>query len=554
MGKRAARAVWEYDSREEFDADGGVAAYGDGAVRIRGIDYLCIGGTLQYASRQNGNKRPVLTAVGHSLIAQDTPAADGFYSATAGNVTLGGSTNTVVNALSHNYYFNALSLCAFDYLHCDIPAANINPALTTRLINGIYGASGQQLISAIDASCDVLFELFVSLAGGSEVFCVFDPWINDINNNDVAGYHQKIWRFWRRIQSKAIDIGIVPIALSPTPSTFANSQNKSKNWYQIRDLVLTEGQINPDIIAVNVSDIYRDTAQINGYPFPIAYASDAEAVALTGHASAKMYSLFCRQGDAATNQGLHPNARAQAMRAIATYDAVAASNRVVFAPPTNVSHLSINNLSENSTFEATTGTAVTGGTNVAVGASTTSKGWQRHAFSANTEINVSDYADPDGSIDPLVSVYPTSGGAATDNCGLASTALASSRLVPGASRLRFFEDVTIVKAKNLESLERKIRITGGNFAGIGGGTGGASAPGDVPPDNQKGYRNAPGLMEGRRLVISSNPFYCDPTPSNVVRNIGGGKVYQAAPFTSISDAANSGSVQIVHYAGIQIIG
>ncbi|WP_026601683.1 hypothetical protein [Methylomonas sp. 11b] len=506
------------------------------------------------AAEVSPSRRPILIAIGHSFVAQDSPTIDAFYSATSGNVTVGGSTNAGVTAVSHLLYFNALTLCTFDYLLCDIPAAQITPLSTSKFTNGIYGASGQTLINVIDTACDVLFRRTLVLADGAPVFCLFDPWINDLNANDVAGYWQAIWRTWLRIQSKAIDAGITPILHSPSPSTYINTPNKSANWYKVRDLVLSEGIKNTDIIAVNTSDLYRNTAQASGYPWPLGYASDAEAVALTGHANGKVYSLFNRHADAAGGNGLHRNARGQALCAIATRDAVKASGKLIFAPPTNVSHLSLMNLAENSTFEATTGTAVAGGTNVAAGASTTHRGWQRNAFGANSQINVTDVVDTLGKIEPLVSIYPTSSAAVSDHAGLTSTLQASTLLVPGVSVLRYFEHVTVHKALNISSMERQIRVTGGSFAGVGAGTGGGSAPSDLPPDNQLGWRNAPGLLEGQELVWSSFPFYCDPTPNNTIRNIGGSLLQSSAPFTSIGAPGNSGSEQTVHYAGLQIVG
>ena len=43
MGKRRAREIWEYDSMEEFEADGGAKAYGEGIVRIGRAHYLSDG-------------------------------------------------------------------------------------------------------------------------------------------------------------------------------------------------------------------------------------------------------------------------------------------------------------------------------------------------------------------------------------------------------------------------------------------------------------------------------------------------------------------------------
>lgn len=502
-------------------------------------------------------QRPILMHVANSFGAQDLNP-DTAYSATSGLVTLGGSTNLGWLMTAGMPWLNSILQCPFDYLFGVTAAAQIYPTLSTiNLVNGVYGASGSQWVGAIEHALPRIAQIAIAGAGGAKIVMMLTPFENDVNNNDTAGYHQTINRNFLRSIEMLVDMGITPLINTPAPSTFCNTLNKANNWYAVRDYWLNLAVSRPEILVANTSDLYVNKSQINGYPFPIGYASDAEAVALNGSAFnanlAKVYSLFNRHADASAGNGLHPNSRAQVMRAIEQARVLTNSGLVFPGLPLATGRLSPVHLTENCDFEASSGTAVSGGTGVAGGASTAFFGYQRNAFGANTQINVTPWTDPLGRTIPDVDIDATSAASGSDNSGLTSTAQSSSLVNPGTSRAQYFEDVEILRANNVLNLSRRVRVTGSTFVPIANGASSTDQISDNPCDNQLGYRNAAGLLEGKRIVLHSYPFILDPTPQYTQQNIGGGVLQANAPFTSVGDNKNSRISSLVRSAGLRLL-
>lgn len=156
MGKQVARDVWSYDTLQEFNADGGAAKYGVGAVWIGGTQYVSNGTSISPIGGGSGSKSNIISI---------KPAGN--------NLGVSPNTNTIYTKFQVDAPFDAIRFVMLNHdasnalaSYKAVVAATETAAegSTTGLYDPIVGGSA---VTALDSTTDAYGWKTVKWAGSA---------------------------------------------------------------------------------------------------------------------------------------------------------------------------------------------------------------------------------------------------------------------------------------------------------------------------------------------------------------------------------------------------
>jgi hypothetical protein len=425
--------------------------------------------------------RPIIGCIGDSIAGQDYP------------VPTPGSRFTWLQNSPTNW-MNALCLGAFDYLPPDSWSNDVfkNAAdgivLTRELRSGMWGYGGKRLTDEIfPVFRDQLLPRLVYLLNGRKMFLVIQGFTNDIGQGYV---YSRIWPAVLSLIDLCLGAGITPIIRTPLPHAGIDNATKAQTWFQIREALLNLAVTRPEIVVSHVSDVYRDFSAA----FPQAKAG---------------YTI--------NNDNVHPNAPAAIL--IAKCDRDALRGRVVFAPPFSIADPRTVLCTLNPSMTGTAGTRGTG----ANGSAVVPTSWTLQTFADAGSINST---QPTAENNRLTSQVIMSGPTtASDRGGFSASLVGGFSYVAAAgdeyngtqTLFQIMQDIDVITASNVRGLGPRLRTTGTTQVQMPTWTGDTT----FQPNDSPAVRNAPGLLEGERIVMLSFPFVEQAGYSNTLSDIGG---------------------------------
>lgn len=351
--------------------------------------------------------------------------------------------------------------------------------------NGMNGYSGGLVTDRMKYAIDPYLATLVANAAGRPFVVLLAGGINDYSNNDTAGYDATIWADLKTIIEKVQAAGGLPLVKVNEPTSSLTTLTKRRNRSALADTVQTWAAGRTDVAVMDIEAAWRKYGQGASWE-------------------------RCTRGS--TGDEVHPNLLGAILHGYAGRDALQPFVR--FDPPWARNDFA-DTIATSSTamLSGTTGTESTG----ADAAGEVPTGWTSATFGTNTSLRCDQELGPEGYGSRLVCV--ATGAPTADTFGLslsAQPALAESTL------LRGFVDLEIRKADYVNWTQFRVRTTGSTFVEVAkvGSTdfrAMTAASGAVPfvPSGAK-------LLEGQRVVLSSQPFLSPASPDSRIYEAGGG--------------------------------
>ncbi len=416
--------------------------------------------------------RPYLCSFGDSINSQDVPTA--------------GEGGHVGN--SPAFWANALTACAFDYMLFNTTLSGTGGTQTSAqsFTNGMSGSSGGLMTDRCKYAIDNFLTTILSNAGGRPFAVLLCGGINDIANNDTAGYDATIWAEYKTIIDKVNAAGGLAICKVNEPSANHNTINKRRNRAALAERVRTYAAGRSDIAVADIELAWRK------YGRGVTWER-----ATTG----------------STGDEVHPNLVGAVIHGFAIRDSLVGFVR--FEPPWARNDFANTLLGSVYRMDGTGGTEGTG----ADTAGEVPTGWTSNTYGTNSSMRCDQEVGPEGYGCRIVNVQ-TGAASAPDAFGLSH----SSNPAPTAGlTVRAFVDIDIIKADYVTQCKFRIRPTGSTFWGVG----------EVNSTNQRAMTAASGttpaspsgpkLLEGQRVVLSSMPFVQPASPNGTMYDTGGGE-------------------------------
>ena len=414
--------------------------------------------------------RPYLCSFGDSINSQDAPADTGPAS----------------TGISPAMWINALCAGAFDYMRFDttLSGSGGSQSGSQTFRNGMSGYSGGLVTDRMKYAIDAFLTTILANSGGRPFVVLLAGGINDYGNNDTAGYDATIWADLRTIIQKVQGAGGLPLVKVNEPTASLNTLLKRRNRAALADTVQTWAAGRTDVAVMDVEAAWRKYGQ--GVTWE-------------------------RATRGTTGDETHPNLLGAILHGFAGRDAL--QGFVRFDPPWSRSDFTNTILGTTALMSGTTGTESTN----ADTAGEVPTGWSSVSGGTNTSIRCDQEVGPEGYGSRMVCV--ATGAPVADTFGLAH----SSNPAPAqGTLLRAFVDVDIRKADFVQMAQFRVRTTGSTFGDIGapGSTDMRSmtAASGTTPMSPSGAK----LLEGQRIVMSSQPFLSPASPNCSMYEVGGG--------------------------------
>lgn len=420
--------------------------------------------------------RLYLGSFGDSVTSQDYPS----------NV----SVNSNILAVSPLFWGNALTCAAFDYVGPDL--TSITPSggsqvTPVNFFNGVMGYSGGLITQFCKYTIDQYLSKMVSLAGGRRFAVLLCGGLNDFANNDVPGYDATVWADYIVIVNKIVAAGGLPIMKCGEITVNNNTLTKRRNVEAFRNRVLTLAAGRSDVVALDVRAAFETYAQ--GVP----------------------YERLTRGSGTGTGDEIHPNSTGAVVIGLGFRDAL--KGRVRFAPPWERSDFTGTIATPDNTLIGTSGIR---GTNCN-GAAEVATGWTLVSNGANTTVN----ATQDTAIGGGNAAYTDASATGTPTVDSVGYNANAAPTIVGGAVYRGFSDIDVIQADYVNHVSWQIRETAGNFMLIGFSS---SSDSNVMTAT---IPNAPKLLQGSRVVMSSFPFIFSASPVGTLFQIGGSTSFTA---------------------------
>lgn len=415
-------------------------------------------------------QRPYLCSFGDSINSQDVPnSGEGGHS-----------------GIAPTFWANALARCAFDYMLFDttLVASGGTQTVSQQFTNGMSGSSGGLVTDRGKYAIDNFLSTIVANAGGRPFAVLLISGINDLANNDTAGYDATIWAELLTIIQKVQAAGGLPIVKINEPTANLDTITKRRNRAALANTILTYAGGRSDIAVADIEGAWRK------YGLGVTWE---------------------RATRGATGDGVHPNNIGAVIHGLAISDAL--DGFVPFTPPWARSDFANTIIGSVYRMDGTGGTEGTG----ADTAGEVPTGWTSNTYGANTSLRCDQEVGPEGYGCRLVNV--ATGTPGDDTFGLGH----SSSPAPGVGlTVRGFVDLDVIKADYITETYFSMRPTGSTFYYVGNVGSGDKRAMTAASGTTPMVPSAAKLLEGRRLVLSSMPFVQPASPNGSMYYVGGG--------------------------------
>jgi hypothetical protein len=439
---------------------------GPALVGSSGVRYAV--GDSKYVTAE----RPFLLSFGSSIESQDIPFT---------------FNEPLIHGISPMLWGNGLCRGAFDQLgpyESIIAPTGGSQTIVQISRNGMLGSSGGLVRQFMFFAITPFLADVAPRIGGRKFFVNLGGGINDLSNNDSAGYATLIWADLKVIIQKVIDAGGVPVVNINEPSENFNTLNKRKNREELSFLVQTFAAGRADIAVANIDAAWHKYGR--------------------GVTLERMTRGFA--GDK-----VHPNVLGAIIRGFAFRDAV--DGRVKMSPPWESEPFTGLVVAANPVMAGAAGTK---GTN-ASGTSAVPDNWTLGSNGAATSAH--SFADGAYGASGTRVLYAASAGVAADGMGLSNNAAAA--VTSAGPVYRAWVDYDIVKADNVKMPGYRVRTTGGLFSGVGS-VGSSDDREETAATATAPYCPSPlKLLEGQRICLASSPFQAPASPLCMLYNVGG---------------------------------